>query len=1001
VIPLTLKLQNFLSYRTLSLDWQGLHTVCVCGENGAGKSSLFEAIAWGIWGECRGTSEDDIIHLGTREMRVDVTLMLQEQRFRVLRSRQRQGATTLEFQAWHGDGWRSLTARNLKATQQVIRQHLRMDYHTFIHSAYLRQGRADELMLKRPGERKQILSDLLGLEEYEHLAEAARDVVRHSRAALTAMEHQQGYLERQQAQRESLGAQRESLAAECQQVQAMEAVDRARYQQLAAIEQEAQRLRERSQWLMEQEQQWAAEYQQAIAQHAQAQQHLTALEDVRIQAESILADYGHYQHLCRQDEQQHQLAQYVQELQQQLAQSQQEFTRHHSELKSQVAHQHQHWQHLHQQWQDLQPLLHKAPEIEQGLRHLQQARQHLQHLEHLHGQTTPLRQRQQELHQELDRLKNQMQFALASWERQWQEGDHQGRAQETLEAELQHLEQQILALDKQQVYCQRVYEKGLERKDFLERLNQRLADLQLLEEKLLAKNQALLAADSHCPLCDRPLDDHHRQRVQEQHQRELQELHNDLWVLHEQRKTSECEIQILRDEYRQIRHNAQLLPELLQKKGHVQAQLAAIATLAQQQRTLREQIATARAQLSQEDFGREQREELRLLEQHLATLNYDERDLALARNEVERWRWAEPKAAELKTARSQAETLASQMPEVQQHYIALQQRLDRQQIHPQLQQHIQHLETAIAQSNYQPAQHQRLRQEKEQRTAALLRYQELHQAETQFPQVQQQSQTLGQRVTHWRDRLDQNQQQQEQLRQQQATLPDTSDLPQLQQRCQEHRQRLTALHSQLGSLTQQLQQIHAYGQQLQELHQRRQELEYRQRLHQELQQAFSKNGIPALILETILPQIEAEANHILSHLSEGQLTLRFITQKASKRGDKTLETLEIEIADPKGTRPYETYSGGEAFRINFAVRLALARILAQRQGCTLQTLIIDEGFGSQDLTGCDRLIAAITAIAPLFERIFVITHVPHLKAAFHHTLEVTRTPEGSEVRLVC
>ncbi|NJK35034.1 MAG: AAA family ATPase [Oscillatoriales cyanobacterium SM2_2_1] len=54
MIPLTLKLQNFLSYRELSLDWQGLHTVCVCGENGAGKSSLFEAIAWGDLGGVPG-----------------------------------------------------------------------------------------------------------------------------------------------------------------------------------------------------------------------------------------------------------------------------------------------------------------------------------------------------------------------------------------------------------------------------------------------------------------------------------------------------------------------------------------------------------------------------------------------------------------------------------------------------------------------------------------------------------------------------------------------------------------------------------------------------------------------------------------------------------------------------------------------------------------------------------------------------------------------------------
>jgi len=51
-----------------------------------------------------------------------------------------------------------------------------------------------------------------------------------------------------------------------------------------------------------------------------------------------------------------------------------------------------------------------------------------------------------------------------------------------------------------------------------------------------------------------------------------------------------------------------------------------------------------------------------------------------------------------------------------------------------------------------------------------------------------------------------------------------------------------------------------------------------------------------------------------------------------------IDTLEILIADARGTRPYETYSGGK--RINFAIRLALARLLAQRAGAALQLLIV-------------------------------------------------------------
>jgi len=87
-----------------------------------------------------------------------------------------------------------------------------------------------------------------------------------------------------------------------------------------------------------------------------------------------------------------------------------------------------------------------------------------------------------------------------------------------------------------------------------------------------------------------------------------------------------------------------------------------------------------------------------------------------------------------------------------------------------------------------------------------------------------------------------------------------------------------------------------------------------------------------------------------------------------------IDTLEILIADARGTRPYETYSGGKRL-INFAIRLALARLLAQRAGAALQLLIVDED-GTQDQEGCDRLIAAINAIATDFACIPHVTTCP-------------------------
>lgn len=114
---------------------------------------------------------------------------------------------------------------------------------------------------------------------------------------------------------------------------------------------------------------------------------------------------------------------------------------------------------------------------------------------------------------------------------------------------------------------------------------------------------------------------------------------------------------------------------------------------------------------------------------------------------------------------------------------------------------------------------------------------------------------------------------------------------------------------------------------------------------------------------------------------------------------KMIDTLDILIADARGTRPYETYSGGEAFRINFAIRLALARLLAQRAGAALQLLIVDEGFGTQDQEGCDRLIAAINAIASDFACILTVTHMPYFKEAFSARIEVSKTQNGSHLSL--
>lgn len=174
------------------------------------------------------------------------------------------------------------------------------------------------------------------------------------------------------------------------------------------------------------------------------------------------------------------------------------------------------------------------------------------------------------------------------------------------------------------------------------------------------------------------------------------------------------------------------------------------------------------------------------------------------------------------------------------------------------------------------------------------------------------------------------------------------------------------------------------------------EARYEQGLYNELRVAFGKNGIPAMIIETAIPELESAANDLLRRMTDGRMAVSFSTQREKKTGG-VAETLDIQIADELGTRDYEMYSGGEAFRINFAIRVALSQMLARRAGAHLRTLFVDEGFGTQDSDGRDRLVEAITTIQHDFDMILVITHIDELRDHFPVHVVVEKMPGGSRV----
>ena len=169
-----------------------------------------------------------------------------------------------------------------------------------------------------------------------------------------------------------------------------------------------------------------------------------------------------------------------------------------------------------------------------------------------------------------------------------------------------------------------------------------------------------------------------------------------------------------------------------------------------------------------------------------------------------------------------------------------------------------------------------------------------------------------------------------------------------------------------------------------------------------LELSFSRNGIQALIIENVLPSLELEANKLLSYLTENRLSINLQIRKGRrlKNTEDFSQEIDIIIGDENGAvREYETYSGGESFRIDFAIRIALSRLVSLRSGVRSPILFIDEGFGSQDQIGQDRLREAIQEVSNSenykFKKIIVITHLDSLKESFGVALEVRKSENSS------
>ena len=847
MIPLQLTLKNFLSYRDATLSFRGLHTACICGANGAGKSSLLEAITWVIWGKSRAATEDDVIHGGANNVRVDFDFRCNNQTYRIIRSRPRGRSSSLEFQVETKTGsFRSITAKGLRATQEEIISCLKLDYDTFTNSAYLRQGRADEFMLRRPSDRKQILADLLKLERYEELAGKAKDTAKEYKGKIEQLKQNLEPLAAELEQRKEIAAELAQVKQELAQLQKIQDSDRSRLQQLQAIEYQRQTWEKQLTIQQTQHQNLTQDCDRASKDINALKGQLASLDNLIKQEPEVVAGYS--QLLAWQNQEKELSAKFVayQEAHQHKQKLERQLEKQKNELNLQINQLQTLIESIEQQEQEITKVLSKTEDVEAALIKLEASRTKLKELDKIQQYVSPLIKQKNNLQTQINREEAKLVAKLE------QLHNFAKRLAEDIERapeqrkQLLTVDSQIEELDKKRIYQKRVEEKGTERKEFRFKLqeNQRIYERQWQE--LQQKLQMLSNPDACCPLCDRELDELHRHQVVGKTQQQQQEIQEQIWVIREQLSTCDRELQLLRQEYQEISKEISPYDSLQQQFGQLEAQLEATEEMYEQLQVIQQEKQHLELCLKNSKYAQELQAEIKQVEIELETLNYDEQTHALVRGEVNNLRWAEIKQAKIEDAKKRQAKLDEQKPQLIKQIGELQTSLEKLHINSAIQQQINLIEQQIQELKYDRTTHQNLLTSLRQAQSWQLKHQELQKAKQEYPQIKAKLIDLEQLL---QQRLGDKQSSQEQLQyhitQRENLADNRQEIQALDKQIHQRRQQLDELISRSGRLQQSLTQIDNLKIQHQDTEKQLQEYEKQYRIYQELTQAFGKKWHPS------------------------------------------------------------------------------------------------------------------------------------------------------------
>ena len=1012
------------------LDLQGIHVACLCGDNGHGKSALLDSITWALWGQSRARRQDDLVHQGLGDMAVELEFSARSQRYRVSRRYARRGAqghTILELAVWSGAGFTPDTLNSVRETEEHIRSILNMDYETFVNTAFLLQGKADMFTASTPAKRKEVLAEVLDLAYYETLEERAKQRSRVIQGQIEKAdigadlrreevsrreEHEQGLA--------AVGDLMKGLEARTKEAQARhrrldEAVTalRARASELQALERRIANAEEDM-----------AEIARRIPDNrrrvAAAEELIGRETEVRLGFERLSGARREVERLREAALAAADIEARISRLDKAIAVERTQLSGDRERVRSRIT-------------DELEPKAARAPGIESKIAGVTLDEQSLdgeeadletqrREIDRLSGERDALNSAM-EARTEIEARRAQVEREIAVHEAQISaDVEHQthrtaelaqaASAIDTVRQQLGRLAGEDSAIDAEAGEIdalRRAVENAAAR---MAQIRQANSDLLAEMEDTRRKFDILADDEAACPVCKHPLGPDGKEHLKAEYEQQglkgkqrYSENRAELDRLESSHARQEDDARSRATALEQRRRGA------AQRRAALEERLKEAARAGADLVTAEAWLAQLRANLAAGSFAHEERARLRKIEEELAAVEYDperrreiERAIAGLRSSVDarqsdlsarrmelRARRA-VLAADLEESKRASEDLAPQRSRLQE----LDRTISTEDYAQAERRQVEALRASLDDLDYDAEEYRTARA-----TAAELEpydtlNRHLDEAKAALPRERESLASDTKMLERRRSDLQADRERREDLRAEVASMPARErELSEAGKTRDSLEKQVRDAAIEEGRLRRELARLDRLQTEIERLQADRSELADRKSIYDELATAFGRNGIQALMIENAIPQLQDDANELLGRLTENRMSLKLQLMEGRRVRGVASEELDIRISDEVGTRSYEMFSGGEAFRINFALRIALSKLLARRSGAPLPILFIDEGFGSLDSLGQEHLKEAIQSVQTDFEKIIVITHVEQVKEAFPVRIEVTKTPAGS------